>query len=305
MLQFLLQDEMEQLLDVAATRTGRNSAGLFGWQLPNLFVTLAQLLLRKARAYGASADVIRVGLASVLTDVSNGHHHEVGEHNEITRRKWVTQSLAALPASWRLLDAGAGEQQYKRYCSHLQYVSQDLAQYDGQGNRSGLQTGVWNMDGIDIVSDITSVPQPARSFDAILCTEVFEHLPDPIAALREFGRLLRPGGRLLITAPFCSLTHFAPFHFFTGFNRYFFETHLPALGFSILELSFNGNYFEYMAQEIRRIDEMGKRYCKATLDELDQSCAKVILQRLAAFSATDTGSAELLSYGLHVAAEKT
>jgi len=63
---------------------------------------------------------------------------------------------------------------------------------------------------VDVISDITSIPLPDASFDACLCTEVLEHLPHPIEALRELARLLRPGGRLILTAPFCSLTHFSP-----------------------------------------------------------------------------------------------
>jgi 2-polyprenyl-3-methyl-5-hydroxy-6-metoxy-1,4-benzoquinol methylase len=46
-----------------------------------------------------------------------------------------------------------------------------------------------------------------------MCVEVFEHLPEPIKAVEEFARLFKPGGYLILTAPFCSLTHFAPLSF--------------------------------------------------------------------------------------------
>ena len=36
------------------------------------------------------------------------------------------------------------------------------------------------------------------SFDAIISTEVIEHLENPRAVFREFARLVRPGGRLLL-----------------------------------------------------------------------------------------------------------
>ena len=46
-------------------------------------------------------------------------------------------------------------------------------------------------------------PLPVRDgvFDAIISTEVIEHLENPRAVFREFHRLLRPGGRLLLTTP--------------------------------------------------------------------------------------------------------
>ena len=45
------------------------------------------------------------------------------------------------------------------------------------------------------------LPLPSASFDAIISTEVIEHLENPRAVFREFGRLSRPGGVLLLTTP--------------------------------------------------------------------------------------------------------
>ncbi|MRR36812.1 SAM-dependent methyltransferase, partial [bacterium] len=146
-----------------------------------------------------------------------------GTHNESTREDWLEQALREIPAGSRILDAGAGELRYRKFCCHLEYVSQDFAQYDGRGDTVGLHSGSWDQTKLDIVSDITAIPEPDGSFDAILCVEVLEHLPDPLAALREFARLLRSGGQLVVTAPFCSLTHLAPYFFSTGFSRYFYE----------------------------------------------------------------------------------
>ena len=78
---------------------------------------------------------------------------------------------------------------------------------------SSLQTGGWDNSQLDIVSDITHIPVDVTTFDAILCTEVFEHIPDVISALREFVCVIKLGGTLLITATFNSLTHFEPYHF--------------------------------------------------------------------------------------------
>jgi 2-polyprenyl-3-methyl-5-hydroxy-6-metoxy-1,4-benzoquinol methylase len=45
------------------------------------------------------------------------------------------------------------------------------------------------------------LPIAAESFDVVVSTEVIEHLENPRAVFREFRRLLRPGGSLLLTTP--------------------------------------------------------------------------------------------------------
>jgi 2-polyprenyl-3-methyl-5-hydroxy-6-metoxy-1,4-benzoquinol methylase len=53
-----------------------------------------------------------------------------------------------------------------------------------------------------IQSDLNApLPRPDASFDAIISTEVIEHLENPRAVFRELSRLLRPGGQLLLTTP--------------------------------------------------------------------------------------------------------
>jgi len=227
-----------------------------------------------------------------------------GTRNESTRNAWVERILKKIPPGSRLLDAGAGEKRFGLACSHLVYVSQDFSQYDGQGDGKGLQTGTWDQKCLDIVSDITAIPEPDASFDVILCTEVFEHLPQPLLALREFSRLLKPGGKLVLTAPFCSLTHFAPFHFYTGFSRYFYETLLPICGFEILEREVNGNYFEYIAQELRRIPMVAEQYAGDRPGKLESFAMRVLLKMLERLSGEDTGSSDLLHFGSHVLAVK-
>lgn len=227
-----------------------------------------------------------------------------GTHNESTREAWLEQALREIPSGSRILDAGAGELRYRKFCSHLEYVSQDFAQYDGRGDAAGLHSGSWDQTRLDIVSDITAIPEPDGSFDAILCVEVLEHLPDPLAALREFARLLRSGGQLVVTAPFCSLTHLAPYFFSTGFSRYFYETHLPAQGFELVEITQNGSYFEYLAQELRRLPPMARRYTGGGPGLVGKGLIFLLLAMLARLSRRDSGSNELLCFGCHVRAVK-
>ncbi|WP_089724574.1 class I SAM-dependent methyltransferase [Candidatus Thiosymbion oneisti] len=175
--------------------------------------------------------------------------------NEETRQAWLKQVLSSLPKGARLLDAGAGELKNRRYCAHLDYVSQDFCQYHGGGGHpdEGLQTEGWDTSRIDLVSDIAEIPAPDASFDAILCSEVLEHVPEPTHALDEFARLLKPGGTLILTAPFGSVVHMAPYHFCSGFSKYWYEHHLALRGFDIHELVANGDWYALLRQEVTRL----------------------------------------------------
>ncbi len=224
--------------------------------------------------------------------------------NEAARINWVEQQLHKLKPGSILLDAGAGEQQYKKFCSHLEYVSQDFAAYKPESTNSGLQMQGWDYGNLDIVSDITKIPRDENSFDAILCTEVFEHIPDPIAAIKEFSRLLRKDGTLILTAPFCSMTHFAPYHFYTGFSKYFYQHHLQANGFEILELTSNGNYFSYIEQEVNRTPFIAEQYTTKKISLLEMQAVKLVSRLLKRLKTADNGSDELMCFGLHVVALK-
>ena len=228
----------------------------------------------------------------------------VGRNNASTREKWLEETLLNIPKASRILDAGAGTQQYRKFCNHLNYVSQDFGQYDGTGDDAALQTGEFDYGKLDIISDITSIPEPDSSFDAIMCIEVLEHLPDPVLAIKEFSRLLKPNGHLVITAPFCSFTHFAPYHFSSGFNSYWYDKHLPDNGFKDIEISSNGNFFEFIAQEVHRIPSIANRYSGRKPNLLELFSMFILLRMLTRFSKRDSGSSELLCFGYHVHSRK-
>ena len=243
----------------------------------------------------------KLGFQIIKLDKNQSKTH-FGLNNQINREIWLENILKSIPSGQCILDAGAGELQYKKFCSHLKYVSQDFGQYNGTGNNAAIQTQSWNNSKLDIISDITNIPIPDNSFDAIMCIEVFEHLPAPIDAIKEFSRLLKKNGTLLITAPFCSLTHFAPYHFYSGFNKYFFEKHLSDYGFEINELIPNGSFFEYMAQEIQL--RIPNSYSTETIMQIELQAINTVIHILEKMSKTDKGSSEMLCFGYQVKARK-
>jgi len=228
-----------------------------------------------------------------------------GLKNLKSRETWLEKTLGKIPKGESILDAGAGELQYKKYCAGLKYVSQDFGKYNGVGDE-GLQMGKWDNSKLDIVSDITSMPVESHSFDNIMCVEVFEHLPEPQLAIKEFSRIIKHGGRLIITAPFCSLTHFAPYYYANGYSKYFYEKFLGENGFSVSEISYNGNYFEYLAQELHRIIKMGDKYSKVNIFAKFAIMCLIfpLLVLLSRLSKNDKGSEEILCFGLHILAIK-
>jgi 2-polyprenyl-3-methyl-5-hydroxy-6-metoxy-1,4-benzoquinol methylase len=63
------------------------------------------------------------------------------------------------------------------------------------GRRKCLDNITWR------VADIQELPFADANFDTAISCETIEHVPDPAKAVRELARVLRPGGRLLLTTP--------------------------------------------------------------------------------------------------------
>ena len=57
------------------------------------------------------------------------------------------------------------------------------------------------LEAVQIDPNTGAVPLPSASFDSAVCSEVFEHLFDPLSAAKELQRLLKPGGILIATVP--------------------------------------------------------------------------------------------------------
>lgn len=69
-----------------------------------------------------------------------------------------------------------------------------------QGNIQYLTADLYQ-EGVMEKIDITNIPYPDNTFDAILCNHVLEHIPDDALAMKELFRVLSPGGWAILQVP--------------------------------------------------------------------------------------------------------
>lgn len=190
----------------------------------------------------------------MLTTLKNKIRHKL--NNEYTRESFVQGQLAVIPQGSTILDAGCGSQQYRRFCAHLDYKAQDFGQF-GTDATEGFTAGMGGAEGynygkLDYVGNIWDIDERDAAFDAILCTEVFEHIPYPNETVAEFARLTKPGGRLILTVPSNCLRHMEPYFFYSGFSDHYLQQVLDQHGYDIESLDPIGDYYSWIAVELAR-----------------------------------------------------
>jgi ubiquinone/menaquinone biosynthesis C-methylase UbiE len=174
-------------------------------------------------------------------------------NNESTRRAWVGQQLSSLVPGGKILDAGAGGQQYRDSCNHLDYVSQDFEAFSVDLKPSLASNHVpYKYGQTDLVCDITSIPVDDSTFDHVLCTEVLEHIPKPVDAIKELSRILKPGGTIIVTVPMNCLRHFDPYFYTSGLSDNWIKLVFEESDLILQTLEPVGDYFSWMKVEVFR-----------------------------------------------------
>lgn len=117
----------------------------------------------------------------------------------IRRRRLVREALGAT-AGERILDVGCGPGFYARELLDEVGETGSVAAVDASPDMLALarqrcrgHSNVTLEEG-----DATALPAPGEQFDAALCVQVMEYVPDPTRALAEMHRVLRPGGRVVV-----------------------------------------------------------------------------------------------------------
>lgn len=138
----------------------------------------------------------------------------------------------------RIMDFGCGTKPYKPLFIHAtEYIGVD---YRGEGHCHGHEA-------IDVYYDGKTIPFEDNCFDGILTSEVLEHVFNLDVVLDELCRVLKPGGKILITVPFVWNEHEMP----NDFGRYTsvgLRHLLEERQLTILELHKGPPFFETLVQ---------------------------------------------------------
>lgn len=159
--------------------------------------------------------------------------------------KFVQEVAKSLLPGTSILDAGAGECVYKRYFDHCGYKSVDYAVGDA----------AWNYKNLDYVSRLDDMPIEDNCFDAVLCTEVLEHLEWPRESIQEIYRVIKPGGRLFVTTPMSHPEHQIPYDYFR-YTSYGLQSVCEKAGFVDVKIKSFGGMFTRWAYELPWIQQL-------------------------------------------------
>ena len=101
----------------------------------------------------------------------------------------------------------------------------------------------------DLVWDGKSIAMKSFAVDCALATELFEHLPDPLAVLQEIYRVLKPGGLLFFTVPFLWPLHDIPYDEYR-YTPFSLKRNLESAGFENIDIKPLGGWNASLAQMI-------------------------------------------------------
>jgi len=115
----------------------------------------------------------------------------------------VAEFVTLVPSGARLLDVGCGTGETLALVAvlrpDLELSGIELSQSGVKATRALVpHAAVWSSD---LLEDDLRLPDGFDQVDAIVCTEVLEHVEDPVRFLLAVRSLVRPGSRIFITVP--------------------------------------------------------------------------------------------------------
>ena len=147
-------------------------------------------------------------------------------------------------ARGRMLDVGCGDKPYE----HLfrPYVTE----YVGIEHETTFAlTHASKRGGPDLAYDGRTLPFDDATFDTVMSVQVLEHTPDPQHLVDEMSRVLKPGGTLILTAPFSFRLHEEPHDYFR-YSPHGLRYMLGRSGLETFELRAQGGLFSLVAHKL-------------------------------------------------------
>jgi SAM-dependent methyltransferase len=154
---------------------------------------------------------------------------------------FVGRAADSLTAESLVLDVGAGNAPYRELFAHCEYRTTDWEYSVHEGS-----------SGVDIVAPAHDLPLADETVDAVLLTQVLEHVADPSAVLAEAFRVLRAAGSVFLTVPFVWELHEMPFDYWR-FTPPSLESLLTAAGFVDPVVEPRNDCFSTVAQLLRNL----------------------------------------------------
>jgi SAM-dependent methyltransferase len=158
--------------------------------------------------------------------------------SRVRLEQFVSRAAAATAPGSSVLDAGAGDCRYRRFFADRNYESADFCQVEKQ------------YAPVTYVCDLAQIPVSDANYDLVLCTQVLEHVSEPRGVLREFARVLKPGGQLWLTAPLFYEEHEVPFDFYR-YTRYGLNHLVSSAGLSIDSLDWLEGYYGTLSYQMQ------------------------------------------------------
>jgi SAM-dependent methyltransferase len=98
----------------------------------------------------------------------------------------------------------------------------------------------------DFLSDAAEIPVKNNHFNVVVCSQLLEHVIDPIKVLKEIFRVLKPGGKLLLSTPFLYRIHPDPIDY-ARYTDFYWHTNLSQIGFKKIKVESHGYFFSVLA----------------------------------------------------------
>ena len=184
-------------------------------------------------------------------EVRNGQFrvcaHRIAPESLFTTERLLKELRDVAPiASGRMLDIGCGLKPYKPVFAS--FVTHHIG--------CDVPSTIHGRQEIDVCGSAMMLPFADNSFQFVLCTEVLEHVPDPLKVYHEISRVLKPGGHAIVTTPFMYRIHEAPFDFF----RYTPFSHRQMASLSrlqVMQIRSRGGYFSLLVDYLLKGLNMG------------------------------------------------